>query len=168
MKRLLGLIILTTASVFAIATQFTLAQPSTPAKGDPRVKAVLDQQGLKYEIDNNGDFKLEIQMEGNRTQLVWIESATEQVGGMEIRYMLSPAYKTKGTLSAEVANKLLADSASKKLGAWQVFKGNDSSVAIFCSKVAANSNPADLVASLQITLNSADEMEKTLSSKDDF
>mgnify|MGYP000538048748 CR=1 FL=1 len=167
MKRLLALMVLMTATVFTGATQITSAQASKPA-GDPRVKAALDKHGFKYEIDEDGDFKLGMKLPDGRTQLAWIRSTTEQVGGSEIREILSPGYKAKGTLSAAVANQLLTDSANKKLGAWQVFKNQDTSLAVFCSKVAANTSPDNLLASLQLTLRSADGMEKTLSGKDDF
>jgi len=167
MKRLLALMVLLSATMVTTATQITSAQASKPA-GDPRIKAALDQQGFKYEIDEDGDFKLGMKLANGRTQLAWIRTTTEQVSGMEIRGILSPGYKAKGTLSAAVANQLLADSANKKLGAWQVFKNKDTALAVFCSRVAANTSPDDLIASLQLTLRSADEMEKTLSGKDDF
>lgn len=168
MKRLIDVVVLATATVITAATQITFAQPSTPTTGDPRVKAALEKEGLKYEVDQDGDFRVGMRFSDGRTQIVLIRSATEQVGGMEIRELLSPAYKVKGKLSADVANKLLADSANKKLGAWQVFSNQEYSIAVFSSRIPAGSNPDDLIATLQVTLRSADSMEKALSGKDDF
>jgi hypothetical protein len=167
MKRVMTGAMLLTATILAISTQIAPAQNSAQS-GDTRVKAALDKLGLKYEVDKDGDFKIVMKVEGGRTQLAWITSNTEKFGGMEIRQVFSPGYKSNGNLPSDIANQLLTDNARKKLGAWQTFKSDQTSLAVFSAKIAANGSAAELSDSLEAVLYSADEMEKTLTRKDDF
>ncbi|GAP94879.1 hypothetical protein NIES2104_13960 [Leptolyngbya sp. NIES-2104] len=153
----------------AISTQAAIAQTRNTPTGDARVKAALDKAGLKYEVDRDGDFKLVMELPNDRTQLVFVRSETQKLNdNYEIREIISPAFKSDGALSSEIANRLLTDSAKKKLGGWQTISDGNSSIAIFCSKVMANSNAESLVASIQATVLTADDMEKQLTNKDDF
>ncbi|KAM3100099.1 hypothetical protein ACKFKF_12930 [Phormidesmis sp. 146-12] len=166
MKRFISLMV-AVATTLAISTQLVLAQSKPNTSGDARVKAALEKLGWKYEIDRDGDYKLVMDLEG-RSQVVFLMSDTNELGEMEIREVSSPGYVTNQPLSAEVANQLLADSARKKLGAWQVVKGDKSYVAVFSTKVNANSKPDELAAAVAVTVKSADAMEKSLTNKDDL
>ncbi len=170
MKRWIGLTTLVTVlGAGVISAQNAPAQTGQTPKTDARVKVALDKAGLKYKVDEDGDFKLVMELPNGRSQLVLVRSSTQKINdNLEIREIIAPAYKSTGTLSTEIANQLLNDSARKKLGAWQTVKDDTSSVATFCSKVMANTDAESLVASIQATVLSADEMEKQLTSKDDF
>jgi hypothetical protein len=139
------------------------------AKADARVKAALEQLKLKYLIDSDGDFRVTLGV-GNqgRTQVVLIRSATEKVGDLEVRDIESPALVTENDLTAAVANQLLIDSARKRLGAWQVIKGQKNHVVLFCSRIGATTDPATFEQVLLLTAISADGMEKALTGKDRF
>ncbi|WNZ44097.1 hypothetical protein Q2T42_19905 [Leptolyngbya boryana CZ1] len=170
MKRWMGF-----AGLIALVGTLTIAVQNTPAQtrqnsaADARVKAALDKAGMKYEIDSDGDFKLVIELPSGRTQLAFVRSSTQKLNGnLEIREIISPGYKSKSAFSPEIANQLLSDSARKKLGAWQTVKSGEASIALFCSKILANSDADSLVASIQATVLSADEVEKQLTNKDDF
>ncbi len=148
-------------------SQLIAAEPSTPTP-DPRVKTALDKLGLKYQVDKDGDFKIVMKTSESRTQLAWILSRTQKIGSLEIRRMFSAAYKSSGPISESIANQLLMDSSRRKLGAWQAIETKNTHIALFISKIAANGSKDDLLASLQITMATADEMEQTLTSKDEF
>ncbi|MBE9013747.1 hypothetical protein IQ250_26520, partial [Pseudanabaenaceae cyanobacterium LEGE 13415] len=130
--------VVTLLGVVAISTQTALAQTRNTPTPDARVKAALDKAGLKYEIDRDGDFKLVMELPNGRTQLVFVRSETQKLNdNFEIREIISPAYKSNGELSKDIANRLLTDSARKKLGGWQTISDGNSSIAILCSKVMA-------------------------------
>jgi hypothetical protein len=167
MKRIIKLAILTVAGV-AVSMQIASAQSNANQAADSRVKATLDKLGYKYEVLPTGAFKLVVEMGDGRSQLVFIDSQTESLGKFEIRQILSPGYQSNGPLSAAVANKLLEYSANQKLGAWQIFKSDDSNLAVFTAKIAASSDPESLENSMMAVVQSADEVEKELSGKDDF
>ncbi len=166
MKRFIGLVMAATATL-AISTQLVLAQSKPSTAGDTRVKAALEKLGWKYQVDQDGDYKMVMKVE-DRSQVVFVLSGTNQLGKMEIREVTSPAYVSDKPLSAEVANQLLTDSTRKKLGAWQVVKSGNKYVAVFSAKVNANSKPDELEAAVIAAVDSADAMEKTLTNQDKF
>ncbi|MDZ7960972.1 MAG: hypothetical protein RMY34_24345 [Aulosira sp. DedQUE10] len=167
MKRILGLVIVAVTSV-AISMQIVSAQPSTKPAGDARIKDILDKLGAKYELLPDGDFKLLIPTENKRNQVVFIESKTEKLGNLEIRYISSPGYLTKGAFSAEIANKLLENSGLNKIAAWQVLTKEQTHIAVFTAKISATSE-ADTVKNTLLAVGyGADAIEKELTGKDEF
>lgn len=166
MKRLMGLMVAAVATV-AIATPWVSAQSQPSAAGDARVKAALDKLGWKYQVDQDGDYKLVMQVK-ERSQIVFILSGTNKLGEMEIREMISPGYVSEKPLSGEIANQLLVDNTQKKLGAWEVTKGSKNYVAMFNAKVSANSTSEELAAAVMATVRSADAMELSLTKQDKF
>jgi hypothetical protein len=167
--RVMTMTVLTTAVIMATMAQFLPAGVTKEAaKADERVKAALEKMDWKYKVDEDGDFKVVMKLKDGRTQMAWITSKVETVGGLEIREVMSPGYAVKGPLSAEVANQLLMNSSRKKLGSWRVANSQDKSLALFSVKVSANLSPEDLETALVVALHSADEMEKALSQEDKF
>lgn len=65
------------------------------ASGDPRVKKALDKLGLKYNIDDDGDYKLTFGLGDERSQIVWIKSKTDEILGWEVRHIISICYASK-------------------------------------------------------------------------
>ncbi len=161
MKRLL----LLGAILALIATP--LVYGATP---DTRVKSILEQLDLQYEINDNGDFILIFTLEDKRTQLCFLNSGTETYEGMEIREIWSPAYKSTGPISSKIANTLLEDSFKKKIGAWQSLIQSDgiTRIAIFSAKIDANCDASTLGPTIVAVVKAADEMEQTLSGTDKY
>lgn len=159
---------LLTASL-CTGTAFAQLGEEAPAKPKPqpdqRVQVLLDDLGMKYEIDEDGDFKLvfEVGDEG-RTQIAWIRSRTEKYRDLEIREIISPGYEAKGgDFPGTVALQLLDDNRSKKFGGWQ----KDGNAAIFVTHLAAQVKADTLNSALIFTVEAADEMEKQLSGDKD-
>jgi hypothetical protein len=171
-RNLKGVIVKSTAIAVAAVMLFgsvASAQIGEGNTGDERVRAALEELGLSYEIDGDGDFKVVFEFEEDgRSQLGYINSGTEQFELFEIREIWSPGYQSDIPFTADVANRLLEDSFEKKLGAWQTMINNDQNVAVFAAKVAANSDAASLYACLKLVLVAADEIEKELLGTDDF
>ncbi|BAY26950.1 hypothetical protein NIES2100_67660 [Calothrix sp. NIES-2100] len=167
MKPILKLAILTIMGV-AIYIQNVSAQPNTKPSPDSRIKDVLDKLGAKYEVMADGDFKLLVETENKRTQVVFIESKTEKLGSFEIRYISSPGYISKGAFSADIANKLLQNSALNKIAAWQIFTKDQTNIAVFTAKIAANSDAETIKNTLLAVGYGADAIEKELTTKDEL
>ncbi|WP_339375922.1 hypothetical protein [Calothrix sp. NIES-2098] len=167
MKRIIKLITFAVASV-AISMQIVSAQTNTKPAADPRIKDALDKIGAKYEIIADGDFKLLVETENKRSQVVFIESKTEKIGNLEIRYISSPGYISKGPFSAEIANKLLQNSGLNKIAAWQLFTKDQTYMAIFTAKITVNSDPETIKNTLLAVGYGADAMEQELTGKDEL
>ena len=142
-----------------------LAQQAKRAP-DPAIEAQLKALDYKYEVDDDGDYKLVLDVDGKRTQLVFVRSKVEEYGGQRIREVWSAGYQMEkdGAFPAVVANRLLEASMDSKMGGW----GKQGKAAIFIVRVPANAGKDVLDAAITAALNSADEMEQELTGKDDL
>lgn len=158
-----GLVLSAVLAMPALAQNKT-AKP-TP---DPAVASQLKALKYKYEIDEDGDYRLlfDVDEKSKRTQLVFVRSAVEEYGGHRVREVWSAGYKASGdAFPANVANRLLEASMDSKMGGW----GKQGQAAIFIVRVPANADKDVLDAAITAALNSADEMEAELTpGKDDL
>lgn len=132
----------------------------TDTKPDPSIKAQLEALDYKYEIDEDGDFKLvfEIGDEG-RSQIVYVLSQVENYGELEVREIWSPAYTSPTEqFPAMIANRLLEASNQAKLGGW-VKQGKN---AVFVIKIPADASKEVLDDATTAAMELADEMENEL------
>lgn len=138
----------------------------TQRSADPAIGRQLDGLGYKYEVDEDGDYKLTFDMDDNgRSQLAYVISNVEKFGELRVREIWAPAYRADGNqFPVDVANRLLADSHSSKLGGW-VKQGN---MAVFVVKVPADAPASQLEDAIDFVLRTADEMEKELTGEDEF
>ena len=136
--------------------------------GDPRVKAALDELGLKYDVDSDGDYKLLLKLDSGRTQFVWVISHTESYGNLEIREVYSFGFKTGGDLSKELSQRLLQENTENKLGAWRLVGSGSTQVATYAVQIAATADANSLKQALKIVVVLADAMEKEVVGKDDL
>jgi hypothetical protein len=137
---------------------------------DNRIKSKLIALGLKYEISDLGNFKVVFEMGDDRTQLVLINSSTNEYGGMEIREITSVAAiaKDKSYFSQKTLYKLLDDNDKWKLGAWQISGDTDNYMLQFSVKISANSTQSVLEEILKLAATIADTKEKELTENDRY
>ena len=158
--------------VLLLSMMSTMAQAQIGQRnkeGDPRVRRILEQADLKFDVDDDGDFKLGNRMDDNRTQMAWINSNTSRFVELEIRNVWSIGYISKEPLNLEVTTKLLEQNRRVKLGAWHIQKAGESNVAIFQAQIAADADKLTLLQVLQAVTSTADDMEKELmDGKDPF
>jgi hypothetical protein len=145
-----------------------IGQVGESKSGDDRVEKLLKAAELNYVIDSDGDFRLLNDVGEGRSQIVWILSNTSTLGTLEIREVWSVAMRSSEPLSAEIANRLLAQNGMVKLGAWQVRRMGENYVAIFSAQINANTDQRSLLLALHAVTTTADAMEKELTEKDDF
>jgi hypothetical protein len=154
------------AIVLAAACSVGFAQVGAKKPHDNRVKQVLEEAELKYEIDKDGDFKTGNKFDNGRTQLAWVLSNTNKLGNLEIREIWSIGYASESRIPDRILRKLLEQNRKVKLGAWQIRKMGDQEVAVFSAQVAADADKETLLLALQAVTSTADEMEKELTGKD--
>lgn len=157
----------------AASSVVNAAEPATPAKsgksGDPAVKRLLDELKYKYDVDEEGDFRLTFgldEKDEGRSQLVFVRSPVETYGSHRVREIWSPAYQASGDeFPVKVANRLLEATQESKLGAW----AKQGRYAVFVVKLPADAKAAELDDAVDAALRSADAMEQELTpGKDDF
>jgi len=142
-------------------------EPPPPASGDPRVAAALKAAGLGYSLDE-GDFRLEYDVDQERSQRVWVASDTARIDQLEVRDVWSVAARGKGEVPADLARMLLKENVRMILGAWQVNQSEDEYLVVFLAQVDAAANAATLQEVIEVVMFSADRIEKQLSDQDAF
>jgi hypothetical protein len=158
--------------VFAFAVLLAMFTPAAASAAepaptpDPNVRAQLDKLGYKYDIDEDGDFKLTFSVEGDRSQLVYVRSQVESFGSNRVREIWSPAYVSdQDQFPVEVANRLLQATQDSKLGAW----AKQDRYAVFVVKLPATASSEQLDDAMEAAIRSGDEMEASLTpGKDQF
>ncbi len=138
-------------------------------EGDPRVARALEALEIKYEVDKDGDFQFGFNLTEERSQMGFIRSSTFRFGEVEMREIFSIGLKSFGPFDSRTANFLLEHNNSVKIGAWATVRdAEDSHLALFTAKVAAELEGELLKEVIVAVLITADEMEKRLSGRDDF
>lgn len=146
-----------------------LAALLAPAVGaaqeaDKKIQKQLDQRKVRYEVDADGDFKVTYELADGRTQLAFVRSTTFEYGELRIREILSIGYRAVGAqFPADVANRMLEHNNQAKLGAW----AKQDNLAIFTTKIPADADADELIDALEVTVNLADELEKTFTGEQD-
>jgi hypothetical protein len=135
---------------------------------DSRVKTKLEALDLKYEITDEGNFKVVFAMEKKRSQLVIIKSKTYNYEGIEIREIFSVAAvaNKKNEFTQSVLFSLLELNETYKLGAWQIDGGESPFVLEFSLKISANSTQSVLSEAIMLAAKVAEEMEQKLTGDD--
>ena len=153
------------AVLLAAALSAGSAAAAAPA-GDASVKKRLDERGMKYEVYEDGDFKLTFSYKTeDRSQLVFVSGKTESVGVFEIREVFAPALKLADVpLSGAKTKELLESSGEYKLGSWEI----RDEVLYYVIKLPDSVNAEALESALEIAAEAADDMELELSGKDDL
>lgn len=138
------------------------AATAVPAAAeDASVAKRLDSAGLKYEVDDDGDYKLTFNYsKEGRTQLVFVSGTTQTVSGLTVREVFSPAGRVeKDGIGGEAALELLANSGQLKMGSWEI-RGD---VLYFVIKVLDSATSSELSSLLDIAAETADDKEIELS-----
>lgn len=138
---------------------FAAAAPA--AAEDASVTTRLDREGIEYQVDDDGDYKVMFNYtDEGRTQLAFVSGKTEMVAGLTIREVFSPAGVVKQDgIGGKKALELLEGSAEMKLGSWEI-RGD---VLYLVIKVLDSASSSELSSFLDIAAGTADDMEIELS-----
>ena len=152
------------------AQESTNAEPERPGH-DVGVQSLLDEAGLNYEIDGDGDFKLTFEYDDGRSHVVFVNSRVETWQKNRLREVWAVGWapaEDVTKLPADVAANLIRANAKMKLGAWQVTKIGGREVAVFRVVIPADASGQMVKDSLRLVGSVADEMEAELLKSDDL
>ncbi|MEG2942182.1 MAG: hypothetical protein RR969_11470 [Thermomonas sp.] len=150
----------------AIAALLALAAPVASA-ADPVLEALLKSADIPFEVDEDGDYKIVYDWsKEKRSQLVYISGTTEELAGVKLYKIFSPA-KLLGedTIDPALAQRLLGENAQYKFGAWELA----GKTLYFGGKVPAGTPAARFETLVSVVAGTADDMEQELTpGKDDL
>lgn len=165
-------------SALALATSLSLPsfgaaallQQNTTPTADVRVATALQEAALKYEIDQDGDYRILIEYsDEGRSQLVWTNSQTYALGdALEVREVWSVAYEVPTVLPVTLANQLLQRNFDQIMGNWQIMTINGGSYVVFAAKVPADLAAEELAAIVYAVSETADDFEVEMMVGDEF
>jgi hypothetical protein len=160
---MIGKILSLTAALFLAGSALAAAD-----KADARVSRQLDKLGIKYSTTDSNNFSIERDLDGGRSQTVYIMSTTQTYGALEIREIWSNAGSLDEEPSADTMLELLEDNNTEKIGAWNVEASDDGSYLVYFSiKVPAYLKDKDFSDMIDFAGTVADEMEANLFDTDD-
>lgn len=137
--------------------------------GDAHIAECLRELGLTYQMDEDGDFRLVLRLENNRSQICIIKSGADEIFGQRARKVYSPALRSFGPFDPRTADILLKENAALLAGNWLVSADSeDTHLAIFQISLphdASASHLGDVITGVTLI---ADQMEQRLSGRDEF
>lgn len=166
--RKFSIILFAALTIAAASPVFSQIGGNRTAPSDNRVKKILDASEAVYEIDEDGDFKVLIAFDNDRSQIAYINSSCENLDNLEIREVWSIAYIADGRIPEEVLRVMLKQNQSMILGAWRLVELPGSDFAIFAVQIDADADQDSLRTALQTVTTVADEFEKAIVGTDNL
>ncbi len=137
-------------------------------KPDVRVQTLLDKIGQDYTVTKAGNYQVELDTKDDRTQLVYISSATEKYSGIEIREIWSNAGTFPEEPDQATLLDLMTESGSNKIGCWALEKQDDGGYLMYYTiKLPVSFTASDLKMMLAFAATIADAREEQFFDTDD-
>jgi hypothetical protein len=142
-----------------------VAAPLAAQAEDASVRRRLEDRGVKFDIDKDGDFRIVYNYaQEKRSQLVYVSGDTQSHSGVLIRKVFSPAAMlSQNPIDGVRALELLRDADTNKMGAWEISGG----VLFLSIKLPDSASATELKAAMDIAAELADNMEIKISGKKD-
>lgn len=147
------------SSFFATSTGIAQIGDDTPDY-DHRVEEALEGSRYDWEIDSDGDFRMILEFDDNRSHVLFVNSATNHLGGMEVREVWAVGATAEEGFNNKMMEALLRESANVKLGGWSIQDMGESQLAVFRAQVSANASASSLSTIIMAVATTADEFEK--------
>jgi hypothetical protein len=156
------------AATIAFATSAWVHAEDKKIPPDPRISRALEAEKLRFEIEESGEYSVVIEWSNDdgRTQLVRIPSDTFRWQGVEYRDVYSIAFKTAPgkPVDGALANRMLVENNDSLLGFW----AKQGDVVMNIARIPADAPPSMLRAAVFFVGETADNLEKEVTRKDDY
>jgi hypothetical protein len=154
-----GMLTAARVALTGLALAAALAPAVTQAE-DNSMKRKLDALDQKYEIDDDGDFKMTFRFsEDKRTQIVFVSGHVEEAKPLMIRQVFAPVANIEDDKIAGRALDLLRDNFGLKVGAFEV----QGEYLIYNIKLNDDASSTQLQKAISLAAAVADEKEKEIS-----
>ena len=146
----------------ARASTVEAVEADTP---DASIAQKLDAKGTPYEVDDDGDYRILVNVGEGRSQLVWVRSRVHTTDHQRVREIWTYGFRSEERrIPSHIANRLLSENFDLIVGAWAREGGN----AILVMKIEANATAETLDETIDLAASIGDRMEQKLVSGDDL
>ena len=143
-------------------------KPSVSQPGDYRVRRALHNAEVDFTVDNDEDFRVVWKIDNERTHLTIINSNTETFTTSDsVRAVWAVAYRGAPLPQATLLD-LLKYNGTRKMGSWCISDNSGTHTLYFQIVLPDNANGKMLAKASKWVAETADEMEKKLTGKDEF
>jgi len=159
------------ACVFLIAVLMLLPFfAGAETAGDPRVKKSLDTLGIKYTLNDTGNYLVTFTIDGSddRTHMVRVVSKTTSYNGYEIREIWATAAILEDYPDDELLYRLMEENSKETLGAWGMEASSDGVSIYYTAKVPISIKNDELREFMYFVSEMADKLEEELLGTDEF
>lgn len=147
------------------AASGVVGAPASASASRDGLKQKLDRIGWKYDILENGNYRVVFNVGGTkRTQLFYISGGTQSYDCLAIREFFAPAAKVSASVNGAKALELMAESHSKKMGSWEIH----GDLLMYTVKISDAIDGEDLRSLMNLVVNTADEAELKLTGADAY
>ncbi len=137
-------------------------EASTP---DASVAQKLDAKDTPYTVDDDGDYRIHVNVGEGRSQLVWVRSRVHTTDFQRVREIWTYGFRSEERrIPVHVANRLLSENFDLIIGAWARDGGN----AILVMKIDADADAEILNEAIDLAASVGDRMEQKLVTGDDL
>ena len=135
-----------------------------PGEADPGVAAALDEQGVIYSVNDEGNFVVVFQMDADeeRSQRVFVVSQTSTYRNAELREIWSVAVVLNEYPDEDLMYYLLTVNSGIKVGSWAVEEFDDELWILYTIKVPVDIDSAALKDLVYFVAEMCDELEAEL------
>ena len=144
-----------------IASESASAPPQS--KYLKKVAKALEKEGYSFEIDSDGDLKIEVVIGRGRTHLVWVMLEESTFGEVAVRDVYSMGWVTQEDslgLSEPNAEALLIMNETTKIGAWSILEEEEKRAYLYTVKALADVDIDILIAYIEGVAIVGDYKEK--------
>ena len=144
------------------ATEDIDIERATP---DASVARKLDAKDTPYTVDDDGDYRILVNVGEGRSQLVWVRSRVHTTDHQRVREIWTYGLRSEERrIPVHIANRLLSENFDLIVGAWARDGGN----AILVMKIDADADADTLNEAIDLAASVGDRMEQKLVSGDDL
>lgn len=146
-------------------TEVEASDTETAATADPSIAPLLEARKTPFTVDEDGDYRILVDVGDDRSQLVWVRSVVHETDKQRIREIWTYGYRSEERrIPSNVANRLLSENFELILGAWARSDGN----AVLVLKIPADADADTLDEAIDLSASIGDRMEQKLVTGDDL
>lgn len=135
------------------------------ATPDASVARKLDAKETPYVVDDDGDYRILVNVGDDRSQLVWVRSKVHATDHQRVREIWTYGLRSEERrIPVHIANRLLSENFDLIVGAWAREGGN----AILVMKIDADADADTLNEAIDLAASAGDRMEQKLGNGDEL